>query len=33
MGDGAVKFLLDTIDSNVYRHLSTIADNEIVGEF
>lgn len=33
MGDGATRFVAENINTDVYRHLSTIGDGEVVGEF
>ena len=33
LGDGSVRFVSDNIDSNVYRHVSTISGNEVTSEF
>ena len=33
MGDGAVRFISENIDGNVYRNLGSINDGQVVGEF
>ena len=33
MGDGAVRFLSENLDLQLYRNLATISGNEIIGEF
>lgn len=33
LGDGSVRFISETIEINTWRHLSTMRDGQVLGEF